>query len=219
MNIELEFIADEISSGKCLVILGPRLLTKKGEDINTIRNAYLKKKLDNRINDPAQDDFLDFERKDITYIKMGIKKFYENEVEPNKVYQKLAEIPFSLIINTSPDKVLNKIFNDKKKEYDYGYFKMRDPAAKISRKHNTMIYNIFGDYEDIESMVLTFKDLSIYMAAITNLNTKIKTALNEANPVLFFGFSYDKWYFQLLLSFLRLDNNIKEKITKRSLIK
>ncbi|MDH3699348.1 MAG: TIR domain-containing protein [Flavobacteriaceae bacterium] len=212
MNIKLKMIADEISSGKCLVILGPRLLTKEGANINAKLNAYLKKELgdDIELNYYTEDGFLNFNRGDIAYIAAGIKQFYENELQPDKVYQKIAEIPFSLIINTSPDKALNKIFESKDKEYDYDYFRMYEPSARVRRKHNTLIYNIFGDYEDINSMVLTFKDLSSYMEAITNLKTKIKMALNDAKAVLFFGFSYDKWYFQLLLSFLQLDKVEKE---------
>lgn len=206
MNIELDLIADEIKDGKCLVILGPRLLTPDGENINAKRNAFLKKVLHNyELSFYTEDGFLDFNPADISYVAKGIKKFYEDEIVPDEVYQKLAEIPFPLFINTSPDKTLIKIFEQIGKECDYDYFKMRDPKAEIRRQHNTMVYNIFGDYEDIDSMVLTFKDLSTYMVAITNLKSKIKTALNDAKAVLFFGFSYDKWYFQLLLYFLKMD--------------
>ncbi len=219
MNLKLKIIANEISSGKCLVILGPRLLTADGSNLSAKLNSYLTEELGDYIelNMYSEDGFLDFDPGDITYIAEGVKQFYENEVQPSEVYEKLAEIPFPLIINTSPDKTLNKIFDQKNREYDYDYFKMRDPNAEQRRKHNTLIYNIFGDYEDIDSMVLNFKDLSTYMVGITNLKTKIKMALNDATAVLFFGFNYDKWYFQLLLSFLKLneDNEGKEKRKKK----
>ena len=217
MNLKLKILSKEISSGKCLVILGPRLLTSDSSDINARLNEYLAKELGNDIELDiyTEDGFLDFHAGDISYIEYGIKEFYENEVEPNEVYEKLAEIPFNLIINTSPDKTLNKVFDQKNREYDYDYFKMYDPNAEERRKHNTLIYNIFGDYEDIDSMVLTFKDLSTYMVAITNLKTKIKMALNEAKAVLFFGFSYDKWYFQLLLSFLKMNEDGNDRDSRK----
>ena len=218
MNIKLKVIANEISSGNCLVILGPRLLTKEGENINAKLNAYLSKELgdDIELSYYTEDGFLNFNPEDISWISEGIRQFYEGEIQPDDIYEQIAEIPFSLIINTSPDKTLNKILDAKGKKYDYDYFRMSEPSAKVRREHNTLIYNIFGDYEDVYSMVLTFRDLSTYMAAINNLKAKIKVALNNAKVVLFFGFSYDKWYFQLLLSFLELDKAEKDGKTEKS---
>ncbi|TFG74825.1 MAG: toll/interleukin-1 receptor domain-containing protein [Flavobacteriales bacterium] len=209
MDITLEVIVDEINEGNCLVILGPHLLGKDGTNINIELNAYLKERLGDQVNFYTDDGFLSFDPDDRDmYIGRAIKKFYE-KLEPNEVYRQIAEIPFSMVINTAPDKTLNKAYDEKNRAYDYDYFKMYEAPKDPPTEHSTLIYNIFGDYEDTDSMVLTFKDLSKYLYSIMNSEPKIKSTLNEAKAVLFFGFSFDKWYFQLLLSLMRLEKKVK----------
>lgn len=207
MDINLEVIVDEINDGNCLVILGPHLLGDDDTNINVQLNAYLKERLGDQVSFYTDDGFLSFDPDDRDmYIGRTIKKFFEN-LEPNEIYKQIAEIPFTMVINTAPDKTLNKVLDEKKEEYDYYYYKMYDGPKDPRPQHSKLIYNIFGDYEDTDSMVLTFKDLSKYLNSIMNSNpeTRIKSILKESTAVLFFGFSYDKWYFQLLLSLLRLE--------------
>lgn len=209
MDATLRFVAKQISIGKCLVILGPRLLTEDGPNIKANLNAYLKQELGDQVSYYSEDGFLSFDPDERDFeISDNVKDFYE-KLEPHAVYQKIAEIPFTLIINTSPDKTLNRVFDKKNREYDYDYFKMYEGSHDPPSKHSTLIYNIFGDYEDMDSMVLTFKDLSNYMQSFMESEPNIKQALNDAKAILFFGFSYDKWYFQLLLSMLRLEDGRK----------
>lgn len=209
MDITLEVIVDEINDGNCLVILGPHLLGDDGANINVQLNAYLKERLADQVNFYTDDGFLSFDPDDRDmYVGRTIKKFYE-KLEPNELYKQIAEIPFSMVINTAPDKTLNKVFDEKNIAYDYDYYKMYEAPKDPPSEHSKLIYNIFGDYEDTDSMVLTFKDLSKYLYSIMNSEPKIKSVLNDAKAVLFFGFSYDKWYFQLLLSLMRLEKKVK----------
>jgi len=209
MDAKLSFIAKQISAGKCLVILGPRLLTEDGPNINAKLNAYLTEHLGDMVNYYTADGFLNFDPDDRDLMISEVIADFYKALTPNKVYENIAEIPFSLIINTSPDKTLNSVFDKKNRAYDYDYFKMDEGPDAPPNEHSTLIYNIFGDYEDMDSMVLTFKDLSKYMHSFMNAEPKIKLALNKAKAILFFGFSYDKWYFQLLLSMLRLEKKMK----------
>lgn len=209
MDITLEVIVDEINDGNCLVILGPHLLGEDGANINIQLNAYLKARLGEQVDFYTDDGFLSFEPEDRDmYIGRTIKKFYE-KLEPNDIYNQIAEIPFTTIINTAPDKMLQKVLDEKNMEYDYDYYKMYEAPKEPPAKHSKLIYNIFGDYEDTDSMVLTFKDLSKYLYRMMNSEPKIKSKIDEATAVLFFGFSYDKWHFQLLLSLLRLEKKVK----------
>lgn len=224
--LTLETIIDHINDQTCLVILGPHLLTDKEEKSINI-NAQLNKKLmievESEVTCYEEDGLLSFPPRDRNVeIKKCINNFF-TDLKPNKLYENLAGIPFSTIINTAPDKTLNKVFDKKGKGYDYDYYiRIKPEGAKDElgkeriKKHTTYIYNIFGDYEVMDSMILTYEDLFNYLQSISqDHNRTIKSQLGKIETVLFFGFSFDKWYFQLLLWIM----NIKEKTARMPNIK
>ncbi|MEP0132100.1 MAG: TIR domain-containing protein [Eudoraea sp.] len=206
---DLEEIIEYINNGTCLVILGPNLLKDNdGNSINDKLNNYLTTKLPRKVTQTENEGFLSFDDKtrDIK-IEAPIKKFFEEALPSNDIYENLAEIPFPLIINTSPDKTLNKVFDKKGKGYDYGFYHKKETPQSRIKKYNTQIYNIFGDYEHINSMILTYKDLFEYLESIMGTKElKLKDQLKEFKVVLFLGFSFEKWYFQLLLWIMKVDN-------------
>jgi len=220
-NSVLRSIIKFINNRECLVILGPHLLSnKEGKSINAQLNTYLADELEDDVKYYDEEGFLSFEEplRDAE-IKECIKIFFD-DLEPNELYEKIAEIPFSTIINTAPDKTLNKVFDKKGKGIDYDYYiKPEDGDEFVKehiKKHATYIYNIFGDYENMDSMILTHKDLFDYLQSIiSTTNLSIKNQLEKVETVLFFGFSFDKWYFQLLLWIM----DIKEKRGKMPDIK
>lgn len=200
-------IIKRIKEKKCLVILGPELLCENIASINSQLNKYLTKKFGSNVKYYTDNEFLIITPKVRLLIEDEIKEFYK-QLQPNDLYKKISEIPFSLIVNTAPDTTLNKAFEDSGIDIDYDYYRKYEAPQAIQHKHNTFIYNIFGDYTDINSMILTFDDLFEYLFSIMGDNElNIKSELRNANSVLFFGFSFDKWYFKLLLRLMKLSDN------------
>jgi len=211
MDINLRAIGKAISQGKCLVILGPHLLDKSESSVNDQLNSFLEIEL----NDPeyyySKDGFFGFGSTDREFaISSLMEEFYE-KLEPNEAYENISKIPFSLIINTAPDKTLNKAFEKEGRPFDFDYYNMIDPSKTTQNSNPTLIYNLYGDYTDIDSMVLTFQDFFKYLESIISNEgeMKIMTKIKKAKAVIFFGFSFDKWNFQLLLSMMQLNAGMK----------
>ncbi|MGI9547556.1 MAG: toll/interleukin-1 receptor domain-containing protein [Flavobacteriaceae bacterium] len=205
----LDRIVSRINEGNCLVILGPRLLSSDGTSINTLLNDRLVENLGKRVNNYSGDEFLSFNDKTRdNYIEDEVKKFFD-ELEPNDLYQKIAEIPFSMVINTAPDQTLKKALEEKGLGFVYGYYHKGQENKAPVKTETRYVYNIFGDYTELDSMILTYKDLYEYLQSIMgDIGQEIKKMLQDAKAVLFFGFSFDKWYFQLLLWLMEVEGKL-----------
>ena len=97
-------ILNRIEERKCLVILGPELLGENGSSINAKLNQHLTDNFGNSVMYYADDEFLKMTPKVRLMIEDEIRGFYE-KLKPTEVYVQLAEIPFSLVINTAPPNV------------------------------------------------------------------------------------------------------------------
>jgi hypothetical protein len=208
MNKEtISRIIKRIEGKKCIVILGPQLLYENGSNLTAQLASFLIDRFGEQVKYYADDEMLKMSRKVRLQIEDEINEFYD-QLKPSEVYSVLADIPFPMIINTGPDTLLNKAFQEKGLGFDYDYYRKYEAPKDISRKNRTFIYNLFGDYSDINSMVLTFDDLFDYLFSIMGDNElNIKSDLRNATSVLFFGFSFDKWYFKLLLRLLQVNDN------------
>ncbi|MBN3522060.1 toll/interleukin-1 receptor domain-containing protein [Algoriphagus lutimaris] len=201
-------IVKKIAEEKCLVILGPELLYENGESTNSKLGKELHSTHGDQVKYYPDDEMFKFDNSlPIVVIEDDIQDFY-NQLEPNELYKKIADIPFATIINTAPDKTLNKAFEAKNIPFDYDYYRKGEAQKEYERTNKTLIYNIFGDYSDINSLILTFDDLFDYLFSIMgDFELNIKSELRRATSVLFIGFDFDKWYFKLLLRLIKINEN------------
>lgn len=201
-------IVKRITEDKCMVILGPELLSVNGEGINSKLAKFLNENTGEQVKYYPEEEMFKFASSHANVmIEDDIQEFY-NQLEPNDTYRKIADIPFSTIINTAPDKTLNKAFKEKNIKFDYDHYRKDVSQKEILRQNKTLIYNIFGDYTDINSIVLTFDDLFDYLISIMgDYELNIKSELIRATSVLFIGFNFDKWYFKLLLKLVKINKN------------
>lgn len=205
----LQRIVKRINEGKCLVILGPHLLGSNGSSTLALLNQHLADNLGDKVRYYAEDGFVSFDDKTRELlIEDEVEGFFKS-LAPNDLYRKLAEIPFSMVINTAPDTTLNEVLKEKGIGFDYDFYHKGQAPKTPAKTQSRYLYNIFGDYREIDSMVLTYKDLYEYLQSIMGDNgLKIKSMLREAKSVLFFGFSFDKWYFQLLLWLMQVEDKL-----------
>ncbi len=206
---ELLNLIEKINTEKCVVILGPHLATENNTSIVTELNKTLVEQLD-KVTYYEDEDVLGMAGKiRNNFIQPKINAFFDG-YKPNEVYELLSEVPFSLVINTVPDKFLLKAMKEKGITPSYSYYHKGKPVEDYEHnfqiieesddKITTHIYNIFGDYNHHGSLVLTFKDMYEYLYSIMqkdNLNEELRTKIHDAKMVLFFGCSFEKWYFQL----------------------
>jgi hypothetical protein len=151
----------------------------------------------------------------------NIRQFYlGTQPAPNvshqfssSVLQKLAEIPFKMVINTSPD----NSFQAECEQRGFGFthtFPFRPPYAFTPAIPITgqtpLIYGLLGSVVDAGSLILTHQDLFRLMEKVFQQGCfaqALKMAFPEGDytHLVFLGFDFDKWYFQLLLQILDIE--------------
>lgn len=211
-----EMILQKIDEQKCILVIGPDIATA---DASKTINEALKEKVfsnaDGEIGYYPDDEFFSFTDDDEKGYAIGnIQKFYK-ALQPNELHHKITEIPFHLIFSVSPDRLLEKVFNEKNLSYTFAFYNKEQNPEQIDKptKENPLIYNLFGDIETDGSLVFTYDDLFDYLIKIFGdfkLPQSLQNELKRSSVVLFLGFKFDKWYFKLLLRLLKL-NEVKIK--------
>lgn len=208
-----ELLVEDLKTGKCVLFLGPELLVnKEGKYYKT----YFKQLADENKETISQyfpkENLFAFQGNLGVKYRMLAKKvtrFYE-EAGDEAILNLISQLPFSLIINVSPDTSLNKVFTKNNYPFRSAYFP--DPKAsgiEAPTKENPVIYNIFGSIEDEQSIIMSHKKLFetiIELMQKDSIPINIRDFLKTANSFIFLGLKFETWYYQLLLSILGFNN-------------
>jgi hypothetical protein len=213
-NINWEFIADTIERQKTILFLG------HGASINyqnpkheaAFFQDFVGRRQADILSYHEQDGFLVFKNHDAKLLSMNkIRPFYEQDFS-NPLLEKIAEIPFHLIISLTPDLSLKRIFERKQFAHTHQYYrtKIRTEIDEAPNKEKPLLYNLLGCVKDDESLITSHYDLfnlvqSIY--ADKNLPEKITSVFNKeaTKNIIFLGLDLEKWYFQLILHLLGIN--------------
>lgn len=237
---DFEWVCQYLVEGKCVLVLGPELasITIKGVNMPLLKHfsSSLEKELNHRaVGKPHHVSEM---WHDLSYIalcflqtvrgayktmvlKRRMQKFYETYCTENtsipKIYKLLAKLPFHLVINTTPDHFMHQAFKHEKKGsvlFHYDYHKNKENVSEIpeNSKQNPIVYNLFGDYTNEKSLVLTKGDeldfINGILQDVSRLPNAITKQLTKDKIYLFLGFDTQTWHLPLLLrTLLPPDNN------------
>lgn len=202
----LTIVKSQIESGKCIILLGPDIAREKENSATTLQEGLygffedeLSLELEKDLDDFAVIE--DNETKLLVYPKT--KEYYQKHNEPDSLHKLLAEIPFHLAISTSPDQKLEKTFDKEGFDYKSAHFsKKRNPAEVATpTSEKPLLYNLFGTYKDVDSLVITHDDLFEFIFAIIRNNQlprELLKQIKEAKVFLFLGFNLNHWYLKLI---------------------
>lgn len=212
MNIDtfdITEITDWIDQEKCVIILGPDFAFDFRKSLLGEFNDFLqKKRLNCEFND--KDDFFDSHSINPRFYQ-HLTRFFK-AIKPSEFHQKIALIPFHLIVSSSPDIILKQLFEENNFDHSFDYYDKNmnpQPIAPLS-KDKPLIYNLLGVQNMFNSLVLTFNDLFEYLASILGdhkLSDGLKKQLQEAQSILFLGFKFNKWYYKLIFRLLGFYEN------------
>jgi len=212
-NINWNFLINTIKEEKSILFIGPELVYFP--DGRTLQKALCEHlDLNNNKNIKRYYDKDEFFFFDNNVAKMmtcyEIKDFY-NERVPHELYYLISQLPFSVIVSVSPDLYLRNIFTANQTEHQFAYYsKTEEHEIKPPSKDNPLIYNLFGSIDKAESLILTYDDLFEFIFSVLGskgLPDALRTAIRKADSFIFLGFSFDKWYMQLLLKLLDPEKN------------
>ncbi len=211
-KIHWNSLSKSIQNKKCILFLGPGVTVNYNNPAN--RDVAYKKLITdkNKVGFHEKDKLLVFENNDyITDFRYDIKEIYSTDFS-NPLLEKIAEIPFHLIISVTPDHSLSNIFKRKKYLFQHHYFSNTYDKKLKSPSDIPLIYNLFGDIEDENSLLFSHYNLFQYLEMIwanNSLPEIIRTFFNknQTSNIIFLGFEFDKWYYQLILYLFKLNFN------------
>lgn len=214
MEYNIQTLVTDIAKGKCVLFLGPELLVNKEGKYYKAFFKQIARTSENDYNYFSKDNLFSVSGNFPTIKKRAliekVSEFYQ-EAGDEIVLNLIAQIPFSLIINVSPDMGINSVFDRNHYAYRSAYFpdqesnNIQSPTIK-----EPVIYNIFGRIDDNQSLIITHDDLFKSIKALMqkdSLPMSIYNSLRNAQSFIFLGVQFETWYYQLLLSILEIDKS------------
>jgi hypothetical protein len=165
-------------------------------------------------------------RRHRTRLELAVEDFYAPYREQTtQLHRDLAALPFTLCINTTPERFMLNAFKQtqgKEPIYDFYHFqpdpKRPRPVAMLRPPANNpdqrpLIYDLYGSLDEPASLVLTENNLLDFLVSVTRqtppLHPYVTGEFNDKRvSFLFLGFGFRHWYLRVLLHALKaLEHN------------
>jgi hypothetical protein len=217
-------IARQIRDGSCVLFLGPAAIAAKQPDgsyrpLHELCANHLAKGLGLT---PDEENSLSQVTSTLrhrnllsdTMIIAAVQDFYqraEREAQLHPLLEQLADLPFRIVVNTTPDDFFARYYAQAVRDYRFDFYNFRKPAAdplySFGDDDPPLIYNLFGTYKKPESLVLTYGDQLGYVNRITGaqherLPDSLLAAFNTPRLYLFLGFNFEDWPLRILFDAL-----------------
>lgn len=228
-------IARKVKEGVCVLFLGPAAIAAKGEDgawhpLTDLCALYLTEKYQLKLSPEEASDLAYVtsllriqNRSTDNVLQEDVAKFYTDmseKCELHPMLEQLTDLKFRMVINTTPDNFITKLYDQIAQAYYPNYYNWYKPGTGFNfdfeKDSRVVIYNLLGSYEKPESLVLTYKHQLGYIKKIVGeqQNERIPDALTNAfkdfRQHLFLGFDFEDWALRLLLD--TLYKNVRENV-------
>lgn len=226
MQINWDILLHELETGKCILCIGPDVFSSDTERLEKKLADSLRAQSDTlgvRVYDDGWFHYL--KDRDEVATWFTIKQFYETQLppDPDVVFQNIAALPFHLILYFSPDYRLREAFRNSGKPFEFDCLYKNPELDKGRNKENVLpdkakplLFNMVGEIEDKDSLVMTYDDLFGYLEAIfekKRMPQNVKLKIQQATHFIFLGMPLDKWYFHLFMRVLNMHKDTTK--TKR----
>jgi hypothetical protein len=228
-------IARKVKDGSCVLFLGPAAIAAKGKDgewqpITDLCARYLvdKYKLELSAGEKYKLPYITSllriqNRSTDNVLQEEVAKFYTDiadKFELHPALEQLTDLKFRLVINTTPDNFITRLYDQIAQAYHADYYNWYKPSAGFNfdfeKDSQVVIYNLLGTCHKPESLVLTYKHQLGFIKKIVGeqQNERIPDALTNAfkdfRYHLFLGFDFEDWALRLLLD--TLYKNVRENV-------
>jgi hypothetical protein len=201
-------LLDDIKEEKAILFLGPELMQLDGKSLGLqVREQLCRENPDDVLHHYLRDGIFLF-RDDTAKVtaQKKIKRLYKQLPPDEALLQKIAALPFHIIISLTPDTHLRDTLERCGVTPIFHYFRSTEPFDALPKPERSrlLLYNLLGVIGDDESLVLDYEDVFSLMKECftTGLPSKLAERLYNATSFVFMGFDFEKWHTQLLLRFL-----------------
>lgn len=215
-----------LQNQSCILILGPHIATFQSEEgeqqlLSAFSQQLVAEMEMSNVNfDKNEAENLSYtalrwlkgRRLNDNMLREEMCDFYDNALSRvPSIYRALGELPFFLVINTSPEEYMQQAFLRAGKEavaLHYNY--QRNQSALIPKMsvEKPVVYNLFGTIEEPESLVISKEDQIVFinnlLKNVSTLPKEILQYFDKDKTFLFLGFDANDWHLPLLFRSLRL---------------
>lgn len=210
----------------CILILGPHIATFSGMDGDAqLMEAFSQQLVEElRFSNIRFDEsetpnlaytslrWMKGRRMSSSSLREEMRSFFDQSVgRLPKIYRDLAQLPFFLVVNTSPDSYMEQAFLRAGKTataLHYNYQRNQVPLVPEMSVEKPAVFNLFGSIEDLESLVITKEDqvdfINNLLKNVSTLPNEILQHFDQEKTYLFLGFDANDWHLPLLFRSLRL---------------
>ena len=216
-------LAETIQRGNCVLLLGPAVAVRERDPQRVALTVSLARALAEKAGPAAaninSDDFrhaaqvfLSSGGADRVDLELAVRDFFAPLAqETTDLHRRLAELPFSLCVNTTHDRFLANAFKAVGKTPQLGYYNFRKPSittALNASPKNPLVFNLYGDLDDPDSLVLTENDLLDFLVGVIKNAPPLPSYVTARfsapdTSFLFLGFGFQRWYVRILLHVLQ----------------
>ena len=222
-DILLQSIRDE----QCVLVLGPDSARLADDEENLTLTDRLARELcdGDDAADAARPDLLHaaqnriYDNEDHFYY--DVRQFLERyDATSSELHRRLSRLPFSLCVQTSPDRFLYNALTEAGKQPIEAYFDFSDGGGRVKvvgedrsalmecSPDRPLIFSLHGHMADPRSLVLTRNDTLDFLVSLSESAASLPSFLvrhvgSSDTRFLFFGFGFNRWYSQMLLHVLR----------------
>lgn len=212
-----------IQRDNCIVVLGPHSSTETVNQNDVPLRQILSEKLSGLLADTseiidktdlahvAQEYYRGDEGR--TTLEIEVEDFYKKYKDKTTDFHRdLAKIPISLCINATHDQYLYNAMieaGDKKPVVDlYDFRKPRNTKYNEPGPETPVIYNLLGNPDFSETLVLTETDWLDFLIAVIQGTSPVppyvaSRVADENTSFLFLGFGFEDWSVRILLHALQ----------------
>lgn len=222
-----ETLRDCVLEGKCVLVIGPDLFKYNDIPLNKALCEHLKVGQSPYISFfDYKDELFYFKGKNLAASKNAVYRQirdFHNGLAITEYHEKIAQLPFPLIVNFTPDLLLANAFEKQNLPHEFRFYNKklnRDPnniqlegdedeIFEASSEY-PLVYNLIGHIGYEESLILTYSDLFDFLFNVfgrNNLPLSLRHTLeiqdaDTPKNYLFLGLNFHKWYMQVLLRLL-----------------
>ena len=209
-ELNWDTILNYLEHEQAALFIGPDILQFEGKNMSLALRDSLEARFRSQILYYYREDGLFLFSDDIakTDAAQYVRQYISEHQPDNALFLKIAQIKFPLVVSLNPDTYLSDLCYQYGIRHRFSYFKSKSKATEDVEepsKDLPLLYNLCGSKNEDESIILDYEDLFRLISSSVGspgLPNKLKVALEKVRLYFFVGFSFEKWYTQLLLRLL-----------------
>lgn len=210
-----------LKADRCVLFIGPgvALDSELGQSLHEIKFKELSNNSDGEIIYNESDGF--FEPPLDSDLEFDLLDYYQDNFPKENIIGKetltnLAELPFRLIVSSSPDETITDIFRHYDKSHQFQYYEGHGLEDLSPEKDSPLIINALGSITSTGGQ-FTYTTADFYEYIMNfEFPATVKKEIQQAKHLLFIGFDLRKWHTRLILFMLEM--HIKKDKSNRSLL-